>query len=141
MRDTLFRDRAKVHLRCTVAACWKPRAWLSTIRVTHRLLRVTHACWREQDDMQQRNISPLVKNFNCFSDSASRYVPDAITEINTVRTAAWDSRTVASCTDKWQPEPHLPHARGLLLPPILTSQAWNRTGALYDSLITHTHTM
>ena len=30
-------------------------------------------------------------------------------EVNTLRTAAWDVGTVASCTDKWQPEPHYPH--------------------------------
>jgi hypothetical protein len=132
MRDTLFRDRAKAHLHCTVASCWKPRAWLSTIRVTHRLLRVTHACWREQYDMQQRNINPsliLVENFKCFSDSASHCVPDASRKLT-----------------RYGPrrEPVGPSPAALLrenLNPIcdtrFTSLESNRG---YDSSITHTNT-
>jgi hypothetical protein len=72
-----------------------------------------------------------LRRFDCFSDSAPCCLPVA-SQVNMVRTAAWDSRAVPTFTDA-QPEPHYD-----LCSPILISQAGDRTEPVYDCSVTHT---
>jgi len=91
-----------------------------------------------------RMLSPLLTfRLKILTDSVTAHhaLYQLRHEVKTVRTAAWDGRTVASCTDKWQPEPHLAHSRRFPFSYThFTSLESNRGLSMILRLHTHTHT-
>jgi hypothetical protein len=96
-----------------------------------------------RSDFQQRNISPLMM-FRLKSVITLATEHPALHQlrhkVNTVRTAAWDGRTVAKCTDKWKPEPNYLHLRPFFLLYSLYKPGIELGLSVILRLHTHTHT-